>query len=110
MTVPLVGEFCASTSVYGRLAPLPPVAVADADAAAGTAADADADAGAAARVKTPPVVSSATLPATSTTRLSFRMEWNTFAPFEAECRHDHRRYRNQVGRRSTPRGVSGEQS
>src|SRR5450759_3476036 len=72
MTVPLVAEFSACTSAYGRLAPLPPVAA--------------AHAGASARARTPPAASNAVLPAKATSRLGFRMAFNTFAPFEAECR------------------------
>ena len=47
MTVPLVAEFSAWTSAYGRLAPLPPVAAAQAGAAA---------------TRAPPLASSAVVP------------------------------------------------
>src|SRR6266568_6959040 len=62
-TLPVFGEFWASTSTYGRLAPLPPVTVA-------------AEAVCTAKARTPPV-SSAVLPTKATPRLSSRMEWNT---------------------------------
>src|SRR5580693_10357684 len=62
MTVPLVAEFSAWTSVYGRLAPLPPVAAAQAGAAA---------------TRAPPLASSAVLPARAIKRLSVRGERNT---------------------------------
>src|SRR5580700_2557598 len=100
MTVPLVAEFCASTSTYGRLAPLPPVAVAaaltvlaalavlavGAVLAAGmvlaaavtvVAALVAAEAGWAATANTLPYVRTAAVPANARMRLGWRMEWNT---------------------------------
>src|ERR1700732_5400398 len=70
MTVPLVAEFSACTSAYGRLAPLPPVAA--------------AQAGWAARATTPPTASSEALPARAMARLRSPMGWNTFAPLGPE--------------------------
>ena len=62
MTVPLVAEFSAWTSTYGRLAPLPPVAAAPAGAAAARA---------------PPLASNAVLPVRAIKRLRVRGGRNT---------------------------------
>ncbi|WP_257040476.1 hypothetical protein [Streptomyces sp. OK228] len=60
-----MAEFSACTSTYGRLAPLPPVAV---DAA---------QAGWTASATTPTAASIAVLTAQTRARLRSRMEWNT---------------------------------
>src|ERR1035441_14168 len=96
MTVPLVAEFSACTSAYGRLAPLPPVAA--------------AHAGAAARARTPPAASNAALLAKATTRLRFRMVLNTFAPFEAERRTFTGSAASQVDGGARTQGVTAVQS
>src|ERR1700722_6594935 len=81
MTVPVVGEFCARTSVYGRPAPWPPVAVA-------------AKAGVAASTATParPAVASVMDVAPATSRrlrprsfggLKLGGGWNTVDPLDA---------------------------
>ena len=73
MTVPLVAEFSAWTSVYGRLAPLPPVAA---------AADADGTATAA----SPAAVSDAAAAVSASDRRRFRMGLNTWRPFRVAHR------------------------
>src|ERR1700755_867823 len=70
ITDPLVAEFSACTSTYGRLAPLPPVAAAAAAHAGGTAS-----------ANMPPAVSSAVLTARTSRRLRSRMDWNTMCSF-----------------------------
>src|ERR1039457_4206249 len=72
MTVPLVAEFSACTSAYGRLAPLPPVAA--------------ADAGWTATAATPATTSDAALAARASVRLTARMDWNTCCSFAADGR------------------------
>src|SRR5258708_694014 len=68
MTDPLVAEYSACTSAYGRLAPLPPVAA--------------ADAGWTATAATPATASDAVPAARASVRLRLRMEWNTVAPLD----------------------------
>src|ERR1017187_3963144 len=99
MTVPLVAEFSACTSAYGRLAPLPPAAA--------------AHAGAAARARTPPAASNAVLPAKATSRPGFRMAFNTLllmrrnaGPSPAAPQSGGRRSEDTTACRSTGRGES----
>src|SRR6202020_2197514 len=66
MTVPLVAECSAGPWVYGRLAPLPPVAAAQAGAAA---------------TRAPPLASSAVVPVRAIKRLRGRGGRNTRAPW-----------------------------
>src|SRR5258707_15767171 len=70
MAVPLVAEFSACTSTYGRLAPLPPVAVA-------------ADADGVTTAKAPAAASKPALTAKTIARLGDRMDCNTYCSFSA---------------------------
>src|SRR5690348_3272544 len=66
MTVPVVAELSAWTSVYGRLAPLPPVA--------------DASAGWTAMAATPAAARDTAAALSASIRLRSRTEWDTGAP------------------------------
>ncbi len=72
MAEPLVAEFSACTSTYGRLAPLPPVASVAAEAAV------------TGRARTPTAASIAVLTDQTRARLRSRMEWSTYHSLHGE--------------------------